>query len=170
MLSKILTANDCATCRNCCVFHEKSRWETPVVSENIASMIKEKLHKEDCVVSYRDSFVLASVERDVKLEEGQEPYRCVALDENSGCTLSGDEKPFDCGLWPLRVMEKDNKIFVMIAKGCHSVDDTFIENVNTLLAEGLKERILLEMSKNPDIIKKYADGYVPVCDITQDVI
>jgi len=170
MLSKILTAGDCAACRNCCVFHEESRWETPVISADIVDKIKEELHDEDSVVFYKDSFSLASVKRDIKLKEGQEIYKCVALDENKGCTLTGDKKPFDCSLWPLRVMEKDNRVFVMIAKGCHSVDDTFLENVNTLLSEGLKERILLEMTKNPDIVKKYVDGYIPVCDITDDLI
>lgn len=169
MLSKILTKKNCAICRNCCVFHEHSRWETPVVDEKTANRIKEKLHNEKSVISYKDSFVLASVQRDLQLEEGQEIYKCAALDESSGCTLSDDEKPFDCKLWPLRIMEKDNRIFIMIAKGCNSVDDTFIENVNTLIAEGLKERILIEMSKNPDIVKNYSNEYIPVCDITEDV-
>lgn len=170
MLSKILTADDCAKCRNCCVFHEKSRWETPVVPEEIANKIRQKLKDENCVIPYKGSFSLNSVKRSVELAEGQEIYRCAALDENKGCTLSGQEKPFDCSLWPLRVMEKDSRFYIMLAKGCHCVDDTFIQKINILLAEGLKERILLEMSKNPDIIKKYADDYITICDITDDVI
>lgn len=170
MLSKILTIENCAKCRNCCVFHEKSRWETPVVSKNKAELIKEKLHNENCVISYNDSYVLASVKRSVNLNEGQEIYRCAALDENSGCSLSDKEKPFDCSLWPLRVMDKDNKIFVMIAGGCPIVDEEFINKAKKLLSEDLKQTILEEIVKNPDIIKPFDESYISLCDITEEVV
>lgn len=64
MLKKILSLEQCASCRNCCVFQEKSRWETPVVSEEKAQMIRKKLKQENCVIPYEKSYVLASVKRD----------------------------------------------------------------------------------------------------------
>lgn len=169
MLKKILSLEQCASCRNCCVFQEKSRWETPVVSEEKAQMIRKKLKQENCVIPYEKSYVLASVKRDKVLPKGAEPYRCVALDEEKGCTLTKDEKPFDCSLWPIRVMKKENHIFIMLARGCHTVDDTFIEKVNKLLLEGLKEQIVKEVINNPDIIKPYSDDYIELCDITDNI-
>lgn len=170
MLSKILTRESCAKCRNCCVFHEESRWETPVVSEEKAELIRKKLHNSESVVLNKNVYSLASVKRDIQLKDNQEIYKCAALDENKGCTLSDEEKPFDCSLWPVRIMEKENRIYIMLAKGCRSVDDTFIDNINTLLSEGLRARIISEMISNPDIIKPFVDGYITICDITEDCI
>lgn len=66
-------------------------------------------------------------------------------------------------------MKKENHIFIMLARGCHTVDDTFIEKVNKLLLEGLKEQIVKEVINNPDIIKSYSDDYIELCDITDDI-
>ena len=159
MLSKILTASDCAQCRNCCVFHETSRWETPVVSKEQAEKIKTALQMDDAVVPVKDSYTVQTVLRDGEREEGVEPYRCVALDERNGCMLGAEEKPFDCSLWPLRVMKKEDKVFIAIAEGCATVTDTFIRKVNTLLEEGLKEQIQNQALKQPDMIKPYTAGY-----------
>ena len=45
----------------------------------------------------------------------------------------------------------------------------FIEKVNKLLLEGLKEQIVKEVINNPDIIKSYSDDYIELCDITDDI-
>lgn len=169
MLSRILTASDCAQCRNCCVFHETSRWETPVVSKEQAEKICKALQKDDAVVPVQDSYAVQTVLRDGERKEGVEPYRCVALDEKSGCRLSVEEKPFDCSLWPLRVMKSGEEIYIAIAKGCVTVTDTFIEKVNTLLEEGLKEQILKQVSMRPDMIKPYMEGYQCLVKITENV-
>lgn len=171
MLSKILPAKECAKCRNCCVFHEKSRWETPVVSKKKAEKIKRFLQTEDCVVPDNDknSYSLSTVERDVKLSKDAEKYRCVALDEKSGCMLGKDEKPFDCSIWPLRVMKNEDRLYIMLAEDCHFLDGTFVEKINKILLEGLKEHILSEIKENPYIIKPYNDNYMEICDITEEV-
>lgn len=169
MLKKILSLDKCAACRNCCVFHEESRWETPIVSKEKAIAIKKALKREDCVQPFEKSFVLSSVKREIELNEGMELYKCAALDEEHGCMLSSEEKPFDCSLWPVRVMKKNNKVFIMLAEGCHTVDNTFVEKVNKLLLEGLKERIIEEINKNPDIVKPYSNNYIELCDITGEL-
>lgn len=168
MLSKILSANDCASCRNCCVFHEKSRWETPVVSKEQAEMIKKALQNEQAVSDCNSRFVLQTVTRDSLPHKDAEPYRCVALDESRGCMLGPEEKPFDCSLWPLRVMRKNGKLFIMIAAGCQSVDNAFIDRVRILLDEGLKQRIIDELNKNPGIIKELAPGYIELVELNDD--
>lgn len=169
MLKKVLSSEDCAACRNCCVFQEESRWETPVLTREKAEAVKKALNRQDCVLPYENSFVLASVEREGELPPGAEPYKCVALNEEQGCVLTEREKPFDCSLWPVRVMRKEDRVYIMLAEGCHTVDGTFIEKINKLLQEGLKEQILKEIKINPDIVKPYTDNYIKLCDITGEL-
>lgn len=165
MLSKILSSKKCASCCNCCVFHEESRWEAPVAAKEQAEKIKEKLHNESAVSLCGNRYLLQTVPRESLPFEGAEPFRCAALDEESGCLLGPEEKPFDCSLWPLRVMRKNNKLFITIARGCSSVDDAFIQKVHILLEEGLQQRILEEINKNPDIIKECAPNYIELAEL-----
>ena len=165
MLSKILSSKECASCRNCCIFHEESRWEAPVASGEQAEKIKKALHNDQAVSLSHNRYLLQTVQRDSIPYDGAEPYRCAALDETSGCRLASDEKPFDCSLWPLRIMRKNNKLFITIAKGCSSVDDAFIQKVKLLLQEGLQQKILNEINKNPDIIKECAPNYIELAEL-----
>lgn len=169
MLKKVLSLETCAECRNCCVFYEESRWETPIVSKEKAGKIIEKLNDRSSVIPVKNSYTLASVKREADIAKGVEPYKCVALNEESGCSLSADEKPFDCSLWPVRIMEKETKVYIMLAKGCKTVDSVFVEKVKKLLMEGLKAQILIEVRKNPDIIKSYSDNYIMLCEITDEI-
>ena len=39
MLKNILSGNDCAKCRICCVFDKYDIWETPVVDDELYSKV-----------------------------------------------------------------------------------------------------------------------------------
>lgn len=168
MLKEILSPKTCADCRNCCVFQEESRWEAPVVDEERARLIRERETGESWLTATgTGSHTLNTVLREKELAPGEEPYRCIALDESSGCTLSPEEKPFDCSLWPIRVMEREGRIFLTLAGGCRGVSDTFIKKENKLLLKSLKEQVVKKLKENPDVIKPYSEDYAVLCELEE---
>ena len=120
MLSKILSKTSCAACKFCCSFRRQSLWETPLFPPEVA----EKLSRENeyGVVGEFTPVQDARETRDAR--EAQNAYRlvlennyrtdapeeevpCTFLNPQKGCILNGEDKPFDCSIWPLRIMNKD---------------------------------------------------------------
>ena len=120
MLSKILSKTSCAACKFCCSFRRQSLWETPLFPPEVA----EKLSRENEYVVVGE-FTPVQDARDTRdAREAQNAYRlvlennyrtdapeeevpCTFLNPQKGCILNGEDKPFDCSIWPLRIMNKD---------------------------------------------------------------
>lgn len=155
MLKNILSGKSCAECRICCVFDKYDLWETPLVTDSL----HQKINKDFPDVKFitKGSNHLFRMEpEDV---EGEELYYCPVLDRKTGCKL-GDEKPFDCRIWPYRIMELGGKTVISIASICPEMyKKPLADLVNELEANGLADRIFAEAEKNPDMIKPYQDGY-----------
>ncbi len=155
MLKNILSGKDCAKCRICCIFDNYDLWETPVVSDELY----EKLRKERPEIGFIErggSHLFRCVPENT---ENGELFYCPVLDRETGCTL-GDEKPFDCRIWPYRIMELNGARVISIASICPEMyKKPLSELVNELERNGLAEIIFAEAEKNPDIVKPYQEGY-----------
>lgn len=167
MLKSVLSGEKCAQCRNCCVFFSKSRWEMPSVPKENAEKIREFLKDENAVAENDGVFKLKSVLRS-DVPESCEEYRCPALDERSGCTLPPELKPVECSMWPVRVMNDNGKIYITLAKGCHAVEEEFVQNVKKLLDSGLTEKIISSAKTQKGLIKPYDNSYIKLVDITEE--
>lgn len=152
MLKSILSPNTCAKCRICCSFVSADAWETPVFTSNSIDYNK-KWFKRYGNKSHTLHFFFEN-DTEIKL--------CPYLDENSGCVLSEEDKPFDCKIWPIRVMRKDDKIIIALAKICKGIGVGDIEKVKNLLEESLYDKILKEIKIHPDIVKEYSDEYIEI--------
>lgn len=154
MLKTLLDGKTCAECRNCCVFLEKSVWETPrmtglhkqlALDLNLPARFIDK--GSHCYMNYDYS-------------SGNRLAACAFLDMNSGCTLTEEQKPFDCKLWPVRVMMCGDEVYITLYRNCPAFsDDKKLRQLDELLDESLAKIIKNEAEKNPDIIKPYSDGY-----------
>lgn len=111
MLKKILDNKACAKCQLCCIFERYEVWETPVFTEEIKNKLL-KLRPDTKFIS-KDGGYIFRVE---KLDEGQ-LFSCPALDKQKGCIL-GDEKPFDCRIWPYRIMNIEGRRAITISNIC----------------------------------------------------
>ncbi len=156
MLKNILSPKTCADCKICCIFDKYDVWETPVISGELHEKIKllrpelEFVSKGD-TGSYMFNMELA-------WDEEEEIYRCPALDCQTGCTL-GENKPFDCRIWPYRIMRLGESLVISIASIC---PEMYKKPLNALVEElenGLGEVIFREAEKNPAIVKPYEHGY-----------
>lgn len=150
MLKEILSPSSCAGCRLCCGFDESDLWEIPVFSADTSERL-EKERPELTLLPYGTGSRVLQMHFD-----GDGIARCPALTEN-GCTL-GENKPFDCRIWPFRVMEQNGKTVLTLAPICESVQKIERERL-AAFAKKISPLIREEIRKNPDIIKPYRDGY-----------
>lgn len=101
MLTHLLRAQDCAACRLCCHFQRSSAWETPAIEPELVARYRE-LNPPPPLMERADgsiTFALRFPPDDAAVEAP-----CPMLDASSGCTLPREQRPFECRLWPLRLM------------------------------------------------------------------
>ena len=149
MLSEVLDRETCAKCKFCCVFDTADSWEIPVISENLAKRLKSqgvKTVMKDGCYKYDLDF------------SGDEIKSCPFIDKEKGCNLSEDEKPFDCKIWPLRVMKHGDKKVLAVAKTCPNFSVTKTDLLR-LINKGLLKSIKEYISKNPYVINELKEDY-----------
>ena len=152
MLTKILSRGECAKCRVCCVFDRSDVWEMPLITPELADTLKKdcpdiKLKK----LSEKASCRVVDAEFD---EEGL--CTCPMLTEK-GCAL-GENKPFDCRIWPFRVMRKGNLLLLTLSPVCDSVSSLSVKKVSEFVPE-IAPKILEEVKRNPEMVKDYIEDY-----------
>ena len=164
MLSKVLSKEACAGCRFCCSFRRQSLWELPRLSVEFIEKYKTDTYGNP--IKYRISedrgerFAVTDLTGDYRTDDPEEEVKCPFLDENTGCILPGEDKPFDCSIWPLRYMEKpDGKRCVALTPTCPEINKVPMERLKELVEEGLGERIAEYADTHPYMIKEYRDGF-----------
>lgn len=153
MLKLILSAEDCASCRFCCSFRRKSLWETPLFDKATKEKLEKKFPEARFKKAGTESFTVDLIHL-YKTDDIEEEAPCPFLSEK-GCVLSGDEKPFDCSIWPLRATKIEGKIRVMLENTCPAISKQPLQNVKELVESGLGEKIISYAEKNPDSIKEF---------------
>lgn len=151
MLKKILSPESCAECRLCCVFDSSDIWEIPVFSHETAGIIREALPDTE-FIPYGGGYILKTE----KLA-GNELFTCPALTDK-GCML-GDSKPFDCRIWPFRIMEIGGRRAITVASICSEIYNRPLSQLVEFLKEGTADMIFSYAAENPEIVKPYDSGY-----------
>ncbi len=152
MLKNILSGSDCASCRICCIFDKYDLWETPVLDAPLKKLIEEKFPGVS-FVQKEDGWIF-------RMEESEdELYYCPMLDSKTGCRL-GDDKPFDCRIWPYRIMNVGGKRVISIASICPTMYEKPLRQLcEELDRNGLAEKIFAYADKHPYAVKNYEEGY-----------
>ena len=73
--------------------------------------------------------------------------------------MLGDEKPFDCRIWPYRIMKIGDKRAITLASICDEMYNRPLSELVDFLKKGLAEKIFSYADKHPEIVKPYYDGY-----------
>lgn len=170
MLSKILSKSSCATCRFCCSFRRQSLWETPLFPPEVA----EKLSRpnEYGVVgefaqagrdgqNVQDACRLV-LENNYRTDDPEEEVPCTFLDPQKGCILNGEDKPFDCSIWPLRIMDKGGKLVIALTPTCPTIGATPRPELIELVKNGLGAKIFEYAKTHPYIVKEYKEGFLVI--------
>ena len=151
MLKKILSGETCAKCRLCCVFDRYDIWETPIFTQELCERISAA--KPDVRFMPKDGGYILRAE---EFDEDQ-LFRCPALTD-TGCML-GDDKPFDCRIWPYRIMNVGGRRAITIASICEEMYARPLSQLTEFLKEGLAATIFAYADSHPEIVKPYYEGY-----------
>lgn len=151
MLKKILSGKSCAECRLCCIFDRYDIWETPVFNEEIKNRIKQL--RPDTEFVTKDGGYIFKADN----IGADQLFSCPALTE-TGCML-GDDKPFDCRIWPYRIMKVGGRRAITIASICDELYNRPLSQLVGFLKEGLAEAIFSYADSHPEIVKPYYEGY-----------
>lgn len=160
MLKGLLKKSTCGECRICCGFDRTDTWEMPVMTEETKAKL-EKLKPDTEFISCGDSYITKAPEL-----SGDELFYCPALDQKTGCIL-GDEKPFDCKIWPYRIMNFKGSRVITVCPVCSEIYNRPLSEIEEFLENGLAEKIDEYSVKNPEIIKEYDSSY-PILKVLGD--
>ncbi len=155
MLSTILSKQSCAACKFCCSFRRQSLWETPL----FPSEVVEKLsHPNEYGVEgeFRDCQIALGGYR---TDDTEEEVPCTFLDPHKGCILKAEDKPFDCSIWPLRIMDKDGELVIALTPTCSAIGAVPSQALVELVQNGLGEKIFEYAKTHPHIVKEYKEGF-----------
>lgn len=153
MLTKLLQRETCAGCRLCCIFDRYDVWETPVFSEEKRRKVLELLPDAEFISKGRESYIF----RVRELDEN-DLFTCPLLDPTKGCML-GTEKPFDCAIWPFRIMDVNGRQAITIAPICDAMTAQPLGTLLSFLKEELADTIFAYAAEHPDVVQPYDDLY-----------
>ena len=155
MLSSILSKTTCAACKFCCSFRRQSLWETPLFPPEVAEKLS-KPNEYGVVGEFRDGQIILGGYR---TDDSEEEVPCTFLDPQKGCILKGEDKPFDCSIWPLRIMDKGGKLVIALTPTCPAIGAVPNQALIDLVKNGLGEQIFEYAKTHPYIIKEYREGF-----------
>ena len=165
MLSSILSKHQCAACKFCCSFRRQSLWETPLFPPEVVEKLS-KPNEYGVVGEFRtvdDPHKCGAgrlvLENNYRTADPEEEVPCTFLNPQKGCILKPEDKPFDCSIWPLRIMRKDGELVIALTPTCPSIGAVPSQALTELVKSGLGEKILEYAKEHPYIIKEYRAGF-----------
>ncbi len=152
MLKEILSREDCANCRCCCVFDSYDIWETPVITQELASKIRLLHNPSQEFIDKGNCYILK-----LTPEDDCDLFYCSLLDKQKGCIL-GDEKPFDCQIWPFRIMNFHGHRVISLSPVCSTV---FNKDLTQLMkfAKKIAPYIFEQADLHPEFVKDFIIGH-----------
>ena len=161
MLSAILKKESCANCRFCCAFRRCSLWETPLFTkENIEAIKGDSSLDSSCLIlNETGEYARYDLSDKYLTSDSEEEAPCPYL-VDKGCILSDEEKPWDCKIWPLRVMKKTGgEVVVALTPTCPHINKLDLNTVRDFVNGNLKDELLNYADAHPYLIKEYREGY-----------
>ena len=164
MLQKVLSREACAACRFCCAFRRKSLWEVPefpvefvekypvgISGEKIQYLIQEKNGSPYAITDLRENY---------HTEDPEEEAPCPFLDSEKGCTLPEEDKSFDCKIWPLRYMRReDGTEAICLTPTCPEINQLPLAEMKKLVQDGLGRIIMDYAKEHPHMMKDYQENF-----------
>ena len=155
MLSSVLSREDCASCRFCCSFRRQSLWETPLFDSETA----ERLRKQFPAARFkpRGDALTFDIDDCYRTDDTEEEALCPFND--GGCRLSPEDKPFDCSIWPLRVMRYEGGLAICLTPTCPVISAKPLSVMQELADGEVGDRIAEYVKLHPEIVKDHKDGF-----------
>ncbi len=165
MLESVLKKEDCARCGFCCSFRRQSLWELPRLPLEFTETHKWNYKGEP--VKYKTesnengTWAVTDLTGMYMTDDPEEEVACPFLDRKRGCTLSGQDKPFECSAWPLRYMRlSDGRCEVCLTPTCPVINGIDTSVLREKVTNGWGEKIRDYAKEHPYVIKDHKEGFI----------
>lgn len=156
MLTHLISADRCATCRLCCNFRRSSAWETPILTPELADLLRLRglplRSRSDGSITFSLHFP----------EHAPESFcaNCPALNPDSGCTLPRELRPIECRLWPLRLMRISSGALVLgLYDACPALSPAVRKQMIREATGTLLPTLLRIADEQPGIVRPFHPAY-----------
>ncbi|MBR0484648.1 MAG: hypothetical protein IJJ69_07740 [Oscillospiraceae bacterium] len=153
MLKQILSSQTCAECRQCCIFDCYDVWNTPVIVPELRMKIQKILPDAEFVSAGTASYRF-------RLCPDGDSFACPLLHPETGCLL-GEEKPFDCQIFPFRMMHLQDSIVIAVSPLCDALTQYSLKTLLDFVKTELAEKLFIYAEQHPDVVHVY-DPLYPV--------
>lgn len=155
MLTHLFTPEQCAQCKLCCNFRRSSAWETPALDDHLIQALQTAgtalERRQDGSCSFRLTY------------HGSDPAEtanCPMLDPCSGCTLPRELRPFECRIWPLRLMRTgDARLALGLYLNCPALTPPVRARLVEEATGALLPRLLEQAKRQPLIVRPVDPAY-----------
>jgi len=155
MLETVLSPSDCAKCEFCCSFRKQSLNLTPkFAAESVEEICK--LYPEAKFKTLPNGAVTIDLDDKFISDDSSEEALCYFNRE--GCKLPLHLKPFDCVLWPFRLMREGDSLCLALVPSCPWIDKSDMTKLRKVAAE-LSKEALKYAATHPEIIIDYREDY-----------
>lgn len=165
MLKDVLSPEDCAKCGFCCSFRRQSLNLTPYFAKESIAQIS-RLYPEAHFKTLPNNAITIDIDDKYHTNDSDEEALCPF--NRKGCILPEALKPFDCKLWPFRLMRGDDGLLLALVPTCPWIKDDHSKFKETALSVG-KEA--MEYAKtHPEIIIEYRADYRVISEIPGPIL
>ena len=154
MRKDVLSHEDCAKCGFCCSFRRQSLGLTPCFAKETVAEIR-RLFPDVRFKTLPNGATTIDIDDQYRTDDSQEEVLCPF--NRKGCILPSHLKPFDCELWPFRLMKSGNDLTLALVPTCPWIekDNPKFKSVAVAVAKAA-----VEYAKNhPEIVIEYREDY-----------
>ncbi len=90
---------------------------------------------------------------------------CPLLNRECGCELEREQRPFECRIWPLRVMNYGEQVKIAYYRNCPAIKNVPRETLEDFLNDGLRERIKKYLAVHPETLREARESYEAIMEL-----
>lgn len=163
MLKDVLSSEDCAKCRFCCSFRRQSLGLTPCFAKETVEEIRS-LYPDARFKTRPDGAVTIDIDDRYRTDDSEDEALCPF--NQKGCVLPDRLKPFDCKLWPFRLMKCADGLALALVPTCPWIKKDDADRLNATASTVAKEAVAYTKA-HPEIVIEYRPDYEVVYPIRQ---
>ena len=163
MLKDVLSPEDCAKCGFCCSFRRQSLHLTPLFAKETVEEIR-RLFPEARFRTLPNGAVTIDIADRYRTDDSGEEALCPF--NRKGCILPQHLKPFDCELWPFRLMKSGNGLALALVPTCPWIAKDSPKFKET--AAAVAEKAVAYAKTHPELVIESRPDYQVVVPLPEE--
>ena len=161
----LVTEADCARCRFCCACRRESLWENVAIDDALYDRILKAWPNAPLHEARANGRATHMITFSYRTEDPEEEALCFFNRE--GCVL-GDNKPFECAMWPLRVMNRNGKAVIACCMGCPVCAEMGLEKITQYVEKNRLDQIMFAWAEShPEVVKPLRGDYAVILEASE---